>query len=87
LHSAGSGGRGSWPDWYCEIGFEEIAVDLPQARFWIISGLPTTLPEESVTQRNLSPKGVAVEANMNRAQARRKLRPSRPVVSRRPRGA
>jgi hypothetical protein len=47
LHSAGSGGRGSWPDWYCEIGFEEIAVDLPQARLWVTSGLPTNLGESS----------------------------------------
>ena len=27
LDSAGSGGRGSWPDWYPEVIFEEIALD------------------------------------------------------------
>jgi hypothetical protein len=25
-----------------EVGFEEIAIDLRQARFWITSGWPTT---------------------------------------------
>jgi hypothetical protein len=25
-----------------EVGFEEIAIDLSEARFWIVSGLPTT---------------------------------------------
>jgi hypothetical protein len=27
-----------------EVGFEEAAMDLPEARFWIVCGLPTTGP-------------------------------------------
>jgi hypothetical protein len=30
-----------------QVGFEEIAIDLLQARFWIVSGLPTIRPESS----------------------------------------
>jgi hypothetical protein len=32
-----------------EVGFEEIFVDLLEARFWIVSALPTTHP---VNERN-----------------------------------
>jgi hypothetical protein len=28
-----------------EVGFEDITIDLPEARFWIASELPTILPE------------------------------------------
>ena len=28
-----------------EVGFEEIAMDLLQARFWTVSGLQITQPE------------------------------------------
>jgi hypothetical protein len=35
----------------CEkkVGLEEIAIDLLQARFWIVSVLPTICPESSCT--------------------------------------
>ena len=30
-----------------EVGFGEVAIDLREARFWIVSGLPTTRPERA----------------------------------------
>jgi hypothetical protein len=32
-----------------EVGFEEIAIDVLQARFWNISGWPTIRPELSAS--------------------------------------
>jgi hypothetical protein len=37
-----------------EVGFEEIANDLLQARFWIVSGLPTS--QESISLRAACPR-------------------------------
>ena len=39
-----------WP----EVGFAEIAIDLPEARFWIVSGWPTIQSDLMVAQNEIS---------------------------------
>jgi hypothetical protein len=39
-----------------EVGFGEIAIDLLQARFWIVSVRPTTRPESAKRVLTTSPK-------------------------------